>query len=170
MTFLSFKNIVANPCSARNVWGALLSQFFWTSHCITIVDCWSSVSIVNHRSPYLHLQQNADLGWIDKIVDCWSSVSTINCQLPYIPPINKMRIWSGLTKLILCVNRQQPPPGTLHFLQPSNFKYIDWYQRMYVSVRLCACLSVHTFQPTNWWQDRQNDTHTHTHTHWCQYF
>ena len=92
-----------------------------------IVDCWSSVLIVNCPPPTPNYQ-NADLGWIDKIVDCWSSVLIVNhppppklpkcrsgvdwqncwllifcvdCQWPYFPWTTKMRIWGGLTKLLI---------------------------------------------------------------------
>ena len=43
-------------------------------------------------------QQTADLGWIDKIVDCWSGV-----DLKLMPPqrINRMQIWDGLTKFLI---------------------------------------------------------------------
>ena len=57
------------------------------------VDC------ISPQTPTLY-QQNTDLGWIYKIVNCGSGVDPH--QSPFSqPPINKIQIWDGLTKLLI---------------------------------------------------------------------
>ena len=86
----------SNSCSAWNVWGAQTPPPpppppHRSTKCRSGVDWqnyWLLILCVDHLLPTpLPLdQQNADLGWMDRMVDCWSSVLIIDCLSPFPPP------------------------------------------------------------------------------------